>query len=151
MSDAQMTNDTAPSPGGNRVFNNKTRLLIVGLVLALSLGYLLYAAFPGNLKYYLTVSEFMADESSYDGQDMRVVGKLDSDSYAHSSDTLDHTFTLVDEGRSLNAAYSGIIPDLFLNEHSDIVLEGTYNGGVFYADAIIVKCPSKYQALRQEA
>ena len=62
------------------MFNNKTRLLIVGLVLALSLGYLLYAAFPGNLKYYLTVSEFMADESSYDGQDMRVVGKLDSDS-----------------------------------------------------------------------
>mgnify|MGYP001108100671 CR=1 FL=1 len=137
-------------PGGSRLFNNKTRLLMVSLVLTLSLGYLLYTAFPGSVSYYLTVSEFMADESRYGGQPARVVGKLEPASYIQAPNSLQHSFTLVDGVRSLNATYNGIVPDLFLNEHSDIVLEGTYNGSVFHARGIIVKCPSKYQELNQE-
>jgi cytochrome c-type biogenesis protein CcmE len=39
------------------------------------------------------------------------------------------------------------VPELFFNEHSDIVAEGTYDtDGVFHADNIMVKCPSKYVA-----
>lgn len=151
-----MTETPLPGPANSptersRVFNNKTRLLIVGLVFALSLGYLVYAAFPGSARYYLTVSEFMADESNLNGQPVRVVGKLVPGTHQQVTGTLEHTFTLTEGGQTLNAAYSGLVPDLFENEFSDVVLEGIYGGGIFHSDSLIVKCPSKYERLVQEA
>ena len=45
-----------------------------------------------------------------------------------------------------------MLPDLFFNPHSEIVLEGTYEpGGVFMTDRVFVKCASKYQSLEGEA
>ena len=42
----------------------------------------------------------------------------------------------------LLATYDGVLPDLFFNPHSEIILEGSYNGeGVFQASEILVKCP----------
>ncbi len=142
-------------PPGSRIFNNKTRLLLVGVVLALALGYLIYAAFPGNTLYYLTVDEFVADEQSKDGRSVRVVGKLLPDSFERvSSDgrpTTQANFILTDNDQVMNATYTGTIPDLFFNPHSDVVLEGSYGADeVFHADTVIVKCPSKYQALTEE-
>ena len=51
----------------------------------------------------------------------------------------------------LAASYVGVMPDLFFNPHSEIILEGRYGpGNVFEAESILVKCPSKYQALEEE-
>ena len=38
--------------------SNKTRFLVLSAVIILALGYMIYAAFPGNALYFLTVSEF---------------------------------------------------------------------------------------------
>ena len=138
---------TGPASGSRRLVNNKTRLIVAGVVLALSLGYLLYTAFPGSVRYYLTISEFRRDESSLVGKPVRVVGKLEPGSHIRPEGTLDHSFTLLEGEQSLSAFYSGVLPDLFENEHSDVVLEGTYLGDTFHADTVIIKCPSKYQAL----
>ena len=142
-------------PSSSRIFNNKTRLLLVGFVLALALGYLIYAAFPGNTLYYLTVDEFVADEQNKDGRSVRVVGKLLPDSFERVSlggrPTTQANFILTDNEQVMNATYIGTIPDLFFNPHSDVVLEGSYGADhVFHADTVIVKCPSKYQALTEE-
>ena len=37
---------------------NRLRFLILGTVVVLALGYMIYAAFPGNALYFLTVNEF---------------------------------------------------------------------------------------------
>ena len=143
--------DNFPPPT-SRLFNNKTRLVLVGLVLALSLGYLIFTAFPGSTRYYLTVDEFLADEQNMEGRDVRVVGKLVPESFKRVTGTTQANFTLTEQGKVLKSTYNGVLPDLFFNPHSDVVLEGSYgDGGVFHADLIIVKCPSKYQALREEA
>ena len=126
--------------------SNKYRLILVGLVLAISLGYLLYTALPGSLHYNLTVSELLDDEDSLDDRTIRVAGKLDQNTHVRAEGTLDHTFALVEGGQRLNAEYSGVIPDLFDNEHSEIFLEGNYDGGVFHVSTVIVRCPSKYRA-----
>ena len=142
-------------PSGSRIFNNKTRLLLIGIVLALALGYLIYAAFPGSTLYSLTVDEFVADGQSKDGRSVRVVGKLVPDSFERASldgrPTTRANFVLTDNDQMMNATYIGTIPDLFFNPHSDVVLEGSYGADhVFHADTVIVKCPSKYQALTEE-
>ena len=50
------------------------------------------------------------------------------------------------------ARYQGSLPDLFFNEHSEIILEGRYAGTTgFDSSNIIVKCPSKYIAEDEQA
>ena len=51
---------------------------------------------------------------------------------------------------NMEASYVGVLPDLFFNPHSEIILEGHYDpeSAVFQTDNILVKCPSKYQSVQ---
>lgn len=139
------------SSGGNPWI----RFAILGVVVALAVGYMVYAAFPGNTRYFLTVGEFMAGQEYRDGRIVRVSGKLLEDSFLRQPDATISQFQLIDEpaaaGVVLNASYVGVMPDLFFNPHSEIILEGRYGPEqVFQADSILVKCPSKYRSLEEE-
>jgi len=50
--------------------------MILSAVVVLALGYMIYAAFPGNALYFLTVSEFNDNPEVKDGRILRVSGKL---------------------------------------------------------------------------
>lgn len=128
----------------------------MGTVVALALGYMIYAAFPGNALYFLTVSEFMAGDEYQDGRQVRVAGQLVPDSFSRQEGTTLSHFRLQDTEDSagygsdvhLTASYVGVLPDLFFNPYSEIILQGRHGSeGVFQADDILVKCPSKYQSL----
>ena len=130
------------------IFNNKVRLLIVGVVMALSLGFLISEAFPGNTRYYLTVGEFWASGDNQDGRSVRVVGQLVPDSFHREQGGILASFQVANDGQVLDASYEGVVPDLFFNVDSEIVLEGNYGTGeTFHVDDVAVKCPSKYEAL----
>lgn len=134
----------------------RNRLIILGAVVALAVAYMIYAAFPGNALYFVTVSEFFGGEEYQDGRVLRVSGKLVPDSFQREGNGTLARFQLVDKegdsnGASLDASYVGVMPDLFFNPHSEIILEGSYaTTGVFETDSILVKCPSKYQSLEGE-
>ena len=135
---------------------HRTRFVVLGLVVALSVGYMVYAAFPGNALYFLTVSEFMARDNVQDGRMVRVAGKLVDGSFLRADSSTLASFRLTDKegglaGEQLAASYVGVLPDLFFNPHSEVILEGSYGPGqVFQVDNVLVKCPSKYQSLEQE-
>jgi cytochrome c-type biogenesis protein CcmE len=142
-----------PEPVEERsVLAHRGKLLVAVGVFVLALGYFGFTAFQGASAYYLTVGELMAKgDSAYD-TNLRVNGKLVPDSFERDENgTLIH-FSLIDaEGtETISAVHNGLVPDLFFNEHSEILLEGTYDSsGLFDAQAIIVKCPSKYQAAEE--
>jgi cytochrome c-type biogenesis protein CcmE len=131
-------------------------LVLLLLVAGLALGYMVYAAFPGNALYFMTVSEFMGRAEAQDGRIVRVSGKLVDGSFHREGTSILSRFQLVDQdpGESsvnLNASYVGVLPDLFFNPHSEIILQGSYGPGhVFEADTILVKCPSKYRSLEDQ-
>lgn len=134
---------------------HRTRFIILGAVLALAVGYMVFAAFPGNVLYFLTVSEFMRADEYRDGRTVRVAGALVGGSFQRQGNSISSDFQLTDkEGGAperLAASYVGVMPDLFFNPHSEIILEGRYGpDNVFEAESILVKCPSKYQALEEE-
>ena len=134
---------------------HRTRFIILGAVLALAVGYMVYAAFPGNVLYFLTVSEFMRADEYRDGRTIRVAGSLVGGSFQRQEKSTFSNFQLTDkEGGAperLSASYVGVMPDLFFNPHSEIILEGRYGpDDVFETESILVKCPSKYQALEEE-
>ncbi len=136
--------------------SNLIRFIVVAVVVVLALGYMVYAAFPGNALYFLTVDEFVNKSEVHDGRLLRVSGKLVDGSFQREERSITSNFRLHDKelgpaGSQLDAQYVGVLPDLFFNPHSEIILEGSYSPeAVFHADSILVKCPSKYQSLEEE-
>ena len=136
--------------------NNRTRLAVLLSVVGLALGYMVYAAFPGNALFFMTVSEFLSKDEAQDGRIVRVAGKLVDGSFLRENNSTLTSFQLIDKedaapGVHLSATYDGVLPDLFFNPHSEIILQGSFSPGqVFQADTILVKCPSKYRSLEEE-
>ena len=136
--------------------SNRTRLVILLLVVGLALGYMVYAAFPGNALYFMSVNEFMEKEEAQDGRIVRVSGKLVDGSFQREGNSTIAHFQLVDKdtelpSANLQASYDGVVPDLFFNPHSEIILQGSLgSNNEFYAETILVKCPSKFRSLEDE-
>ena len=136
--------------------SNRTSFLVLCAVIVLALGYMIYAAFPGNALYFLTVSEFNEKSEVQDGRLLRVSGRLVEGTFSRDGKSIDANFQIMDNdgaspGVTLMASYTGVLPDLFFNPHSELILEGSFGGNqVFHADAILVKCPSKYVDLNDE-
>jgi len=136
--------------------SHRTRFVILAVVVSLALGYMIYAAFPGNALYFLTVGELIDKTDVHDGRTVRVSGKLVADSFQREGRSTVSYFQLQDEngdpaGEYLSATYVGVLPDLFFNPHSEVILEGSYGQDqIFQTDLILVKCPSKYQSIQEE-
>ena len=138
--------ESQPSPDG-MVSSHRVKLLIAFVVLVGALGYFAFQAFSGATVYYYTVGEMNAIGPSPEGRIVRVSGKLEPDSFHRAAGTTLAEFKLTDGAEFLAAAHEGVLPDLFFNEHSEIILEGSYDpDGVFMSENVIVKCPSKYVA-----
>ena len=128
-------------------FSGQRKLYFGVALLALALGYFAFNAFQGAAMYYLTVDELLSGRAEV-GKTVRVNGKLVADSFQRDSQGTVAHFSLTDGKGILPATYDGIVPELFFNEQSQIVLEGYYGSdGLFHATTTpIVKCPSKYEA-----
>ena len=138
--------ETQPSPDG-MVSSHRVKLMIAFVVLVGALGYFAFQAFAGATVYYYTVGEINEIGPSPEGKTVRVSGKLEPESFHRATGSTLSEFRLTDGTESLIAAHEGVLPDLFFNEHSEIILEGSYEpNGVFVSENVIVKCPSKYVA-----
>lgn len=135
-------------PNGDSLITHKGKLTIAFAVFLLSVTYLGFTAFQSASSYYLTVGEVLEKGESIYGKNLRVNGKLVHDSFQRESIGATMSFAITDGEETIDAVYKGLVPDLFFNEHSEIMLEGTYtSGGPFDTHSIIVKCPSKYEAV----
>ena len=136
-----------PEPLPERSLSARRGKLIVGIaVLLLALGYLGFTAFQSATAYYLTASELKAKGPDIYGKNVRLNGDLVQSSFERDPDGTVIHFSLTDGVETVAAVYEGVTPDLFFNENSQILLEGTYSAeGLFDAQSIIIKCPSKYE------
>ena len=142
--------------------SHRVRLAILAGVVALAVIYMVFAAFPGNALFFVTVSEFLDDTQLQNGQTLRVSGALVPDTFRRESNSTQSQFTMGNKepnapgvasgSPELHASYVGVLPDLFFNPHSEVILEGSYDAQnhVFVTDNILVKCPSKYQSLQAD-
>ena len=126
------------------------KLIIAMTLLVVALGYFAFTAFQGATVFYLTVGELLEGEGEA-GETVRVSGKLVQDSFQREAKGTLARFNLTDGQNLLPSIHDGVLPDLFFNEHSEIVLQGYYGeDGVFQSQMVVVKCPSKYVTLEQE-
>jgi cytochrome c-type biogenesis protein CcmE len=129
----------------------RKRFIIVGLAVAIALGYLGFTAFQGASMYYLTVDELLARNDAVYGERVRVMGKVEDGSVVKNSETNNLRFAVTGgDGASLPVLYSGMVPDAF-KQNADVVVEGSLTrAGTFEADSLLVKCPSKYEAAPED-
>ena len=137
------TQSRTHSQGRRRLTSKQTKLLIGGIIVAVTVGYLVFNAASGSTTYYLIIEELEGQGPSE--RDVRVVGTSLGESVVWEPRDLRLGFEIVDESGQLSVSYHGARPDMF-RDGADVVLEGRYtSGGDFEARTMMLKCPSKYE------
>ncbi len=131
----------------------RAKLAIFAVLIVAVLAFFATQAIRSASVYYLTVGELEQTGPTDEGRSVRVAGKLVKESFERAPNGLDVSFKIKDEsGGLLPVAYRGEVGQLFFNDHSELILEGRYgHDGVFSTDTLIVKCPTKYVNVQEEA
>ncbi|MDZ7370323.1 MAG: cytochrome c maturation protein CcmE [candidate division KSB1 bacterium] len=125
--------------------------VIVGVALIVgALIFLIVDGLRSSTAYYLTVSELVARGELQSKRTLRVHGFADPASIRYDRTSRQLEFRLFTNQDTINVTYHGVKPDQ-LAEAQEVVLEGKLVGGSFRASKIMLKCPSKYEAKRQQA
>lgn len=151
---------------------NPLKFIIGGLVIVAAIVYLIVSSLQANVQYFLTVDEVLEKQQAGElsGRNIRLSGAVLGDTIQYDMDTLELSFTivhvpadldLVDEEGGLAAAlhnavidptrsklqvvYHGARPDLLQDEAQAILTGELLATGVFEADELLLKCPTKYE------
>ena len=105
--------------------------------------------------YYLTVTELEAKEIDFIDTHIKLAGKVVPQSIIKQDGNRTIEFQIWEPigeqpgqfSTKRTIRYSGVIPDTFRDE-ADVVLEGKTNtDGIFIAETMLAKCPSKYEPI----
>ena|SRR5688572_17787240 len=126
----------------------KSHILII-VVIAVAIGILVSTA--GDASTYVNFGEAYEMATAGNKKDIHVVGELTKDAAGtvvgieQGIDKVSFSFMLVDEnGKRQKVEYDEPMPQDFLKSEKVVVI-GRYEGDVFKASKILLKCPSKYQ------
>jgi cytochrome c-type biogenesis protein CcmE len=148
----------------------RSKFIIGGLLILAAVVYLIASSTQASAEYFMTVDELRAQGQSVVGRNLRLSGAVVGDSIQYDPQTLTLTFEVAhvpgdnqeveDQGglaAVLHAAvadphrthvtveYSGPKPDLLKNEAQAIMTGQIDSDGVFHADELLLKCPTKYE------
>jgi len=125
----------------------------LGIGIALLVGamaYLVIASLSGTSVYYYTLDELKA-LAIPPTEKIRVSGALDKESvdYDPSGPVLRFRLQNEDGSEKLPIVFHDVMPDNLM-ESTEIVATGYLKDGKFYAESLLVKCPSRYEAAEEE-
>lgn len=148
----------------------RPKFIVGGLLILAAVGYLIFSSTQASAQYFVTVDELASRKGELTGKDVRISGAVDGDSIQYDSKALKLSFTVAhvpgdnaeieaagglaavlhaavtDPSRTrLPVVYTGVKPDLLQNEAQAIMTGQLGSDGVFYADELLLKCPSKYE------
>lgn len=118
----------------------------VGAAIALcAIAYLFWSDLSGAMVTTRTVPEFLQAPQGR----ARVTGSVKAASVTRTMDGALH-FVIEEDGAEVPVVFHDTVPDMFA-EGRPVVIEGQLESeGVFHADTLLTKCPSKYEGLEGE-
>jgi len=147
----------------------KLKIIIGGILLTVAFTILIISATKNTAAFYLSVNELQGSSEQYIGKNLRVSGAVLGTSISYSPETEQLYFTIVHipeddeiqttvameailhaavnnpESATLDVIYDGPRPEM-LKDESQAIVTGTLNEeGVFVAEELLLKCPSKYE------
>ncbi len=122
----------------------KPKFIVGGLVIALALGYMIWAGVTQSAVYFVTPSELSA--VPVHGKAYRLGGLVERGTLRWNPATLDLTFSVSDGKSVVPVRHKGAPPDLF-GEGRGAVVEGQWTReGYFKATQILAKHSEEYKA-----
>jgi len=148
----------------------RNKFIIGGLLILAAVIYLIYTATQANAEYFMTVNELKSKGNSLVGRSLRISGAVIGNTIQFDPKTMELTFDIahvpgdnaaIQAGGGLAAVlhtavtdptrarltivYNGPKPDLLLDEAQAIITGHLGADGIFHADDLLLKCPTKYQ------
>ncbi len=148
----------------------RTKFLVGGLLILAAVVYLIVSSTQANAEYFMTINELKAKGAADVGKNLRVSGAVIGDTIQYDPKTLTLTFEVANvpgdqsqidaqgglaavlhaavinpNATRVSVVYSGPKPDLLKNEAQAIMTGHLDAEGVFHADELLLKCPTKYQ------
>lgn len=161
---------TEMDPNLKPVRQSKAKFFIGGALIIAAVIYLIVSSTQTSAQYFLTVSELNEESAAMVGKEVRVSGAILGDSIKYDAQTLTLEFTVVHipgDNNEITAmgglavvlhaatldstlprmqvVYHGVKPDLMRNEAQAIMTGRVGADGVFQADELLLKCPTKYE------
>ena len=148
----------------------RSKFIVGGLMILAAVVYLIVSSTQASAEYFMTIDEVEQQRSEIVGKSLRISGAVIGDTINYDPETLNLSFDVahvtgdndeieangglaqalhdatVDPSRTrLQVIYSGPIPDLLKNEAQAIMTGHLESDGIFYADELLLKCPTKYE------
>ncbi|MGQ0794313.1 MAG: cytochrome c maturation protein CcmE [Deltaproteobacteria bacterium] len=127
------------------MLKGKVKFIIAISAIASVLTYLVYGGVKDTMVYYLTVEELRGRAPAVYDENVRVSGKVVAGTIKKELDGILY-FQISDGKEHLNVEYKGIIPDIFKDDVEAVVEGRLTPENVFYANILLAKCPTKYEA-----
>jgi len=166
-----MVDQDLEQPSSNQASSGgRAKFIVGGLLIVAAIVYLIVTSTQASAQYFLTVDELADRKGSDIGRDLRVSGAVVGESVVYDPETLTLEFTVAhvpgdnseieaqgglgkvlydavnDPGRArIQVVYIGPKPDLLRHEAQAIMTGEMGEDGVFYADELLLKCPTKYE------
>lgn len=146
------------------------KFIIGGVLILAAVVYLITSSTQASAEYFMTVDELNAEGASAVNKSLRLSGAVLGDTIQYDASTLTLTFevahvpgdnaeiealgglavvlheAVTDPTRSrVKVVYEGVMPDLLRNEAQAIMTGKLGPDGVFYAEELLLKCPTKYE------
>ena len=136
---------SSPAPVLATKKSGALRFLIGTLVATAAIAWLAFTSLDAQV-YYVTVAEAQADYQRWQHREFRIKGLVVAGSHYVREGTLDdHRFTIVEEGRTLEVIFRGILPDTFVDGVEVVALGRMQDPQVFVATEVMAKCASRYE------
>jgi cytochrome c-type biogenesis protein CcmE len=162
----KMEESTTPQSGSP----GKMKFIIGGALIVAAVIYLIVSSTQAGAQYFYTIDELDTKGETVVGRELRISGAVIGDTINYDPQTLNLTFTVAhvpgdnkeiesqgglakvlfdavnDPNRNrLEVVYNGAKPDLLRHEAQAIMTGQLGEDGVFYADELLLKCPTKYE------
>ena len=157
---------TSPQTGSA----SRAKFLVGGLLIVAAVVYLIISSTQASAQYFLTVDEIVVRGDEVLGRDLRLSGAVVGETVSYDADTLTLEFIIahvpgdndeieaagglaevlheavMDPTRNrIPVVYNGPKPDLLRHEAQAIMTGQLGEDGVFYADELLLKCPTRYE------
>jgi cytochrome c-type biogenesis protein CcmE len=148
----------------------RAKFIIGGFLILAAVIYLIVSATQANAEFFMTVNELKSKGTSLVGRSLRLSGAVIGTTIKYDPQTMNLSFEIahvpgdnaaIEMGGGLAAVlhaavtdptrarltiiYNGPKPDLLRDEAQAIVTGHLGEDGIFYADELLLKCPTKYQ------
>ena len=148
----------------------RTKFILGGLLILAAVVYLIASSTQASAEYFMTIDELKADGGAAVGKSLRLSGAVIGDTIQYDPQTLTLTFevahvpgdnteieaqgglaevlhaAVMDTSRTrVKVIYNGVMPDLLRNEAQAIMTGRMEADGVFHADELLLKCPTRYE------